>query len=869
MNKFRKSISITIWFIFLLSAFVYGQQDKLVPPEEFLGFKVGADFKLARWEQIVKYFNIVGNSSDRVLVRELGKTTEGNPFIMAVISDPQTISEREKYKNIQKRLADPRGLSEEEEKLLIKEGKTVIMVTCNIHSTEIASTQMAIELLYKLAVDDDSRTMEILKNDIILLVPSVNPDGVNRVVDWYYESLDTPWEGGRMPWLYQKYVGHDNNRDWYMLTQVETRILTKILYTEWFPEITYDIHQMGSGGARFFVPPFFDPVNPNVHPMIHESLKLIGGHIVTDLSAEGKTGVITNAIYDNWWHGGNRTSPYRHNMVGLLTEAASVRTASPIFQRKSELRGHSRGLPRYEAQVNFAEPWTGGWWRLRDIVDYEEITCYSIFTVAARYREMFLRNYLKIGREAIEKGETEPPFAYLIPEEQKDLPTALKMLEVLKLGGIEIHRANSSFIADEIKYPPETYVILLSQPYRNHVKDLLESQDYPERYLYPGGPAEPPYDMAGWTISFQMGVKCIPVVNRFDADLSIVDEIPSPKGEIINNASYGYVLKNKTNNDFILINRFFPEKGIEFYIAKEGFNISGNRFDPGAVIVNISNSSVKKSFERNAVSLGCELYGISVNPNVSTYRLKLPRMALYQSWAANMDEGWTRWVLEQFEFPYKSLRDAEIRAGNLRERYDVIILPSQGENSIVNGVAEFDMPPQYTGGITDLGVINLQDFVDRGGMLVCMDRSCMYAINRFNLPIKNIVGGLSTNKFYCPGSVLSIELNANHPIAYGMDKKSAAYFARSSAFSIVNEKKDEEILTTAKNTEVIAKYSDKVLLLSGWIIGADVIKSQPAIIETMFGEGKIILFGFKVQNRGQPHQTFRLLFNSIYYSGME
>jgi len=869
MKRFRKSIFITIWFILLLSAFVYGQQNKLISPEEFLGFKVGADFKLARWEQIVKYFNIVGNFSDRVFIRELGKTTEGNPFIMAVISDAQTISERERYKNIQKRLADPRGLSEEEEKLLIKEGKTVIMVTCNIHSTEIASSQMAIELLYKLAVGNDSRIIEILKNDIILLVPSVNPDGVNKVVDWYYKSLETPWEGGGMPWLYQKYVGHDNNRDWYMLTQVETRILTKVLYTEWFPEITYDIHQMGSEGARFFVPPFFDPVNPNVHPLIHESLKLIGGHIVTDLSAEGKTGVITNAIYDNWWHGGNRTSPYRHNMVGLLTEAASVRIASPIFQRKSELRGHSRGLPKYEAQVNFAEPWTGGWWRLRDIVDYEEITCYSIFTVAARYREMFLRNYLKLGKDVIEKGKTEQPFAYLIPEEQKDFPTALKMLEILKLGGVEIHRANSSFIADEIKYPPETYIILLSQPYRNHVKDLLESQDYPERYLYPGGPAEPPYDMAGWTLPFQMGVKCIPVVNRFDADLSIVEEIPSPKGKIINNASYGYVLKNKINNDFILINRFFHEKGMEFYVAKEGFNISGNRFDPGAVIVNISNSSVKKSFERNAVSLGSELYGISVKPNVGTYSLKLPRMALYQSWAANMDEGWTRWVLEQFEFPYKSLHDAEIRAGNLRERYDVIILPSQGENSIVNGVAEFDMPPQYTGGITDLGVINLQDFVDRGGILVCLDRSCMFGINRFNLPIKNIVDGLSTNKFYCPGSVLRIELNANHPIAYGMDKKSAAYFARSSAFSIVNEKKDEKILTTAKNTEVIAKYSDKVLLLSGWIVGADVIKSQPAIIETMFGEGKIILFGFKVQNRGQPHQTFRLLFNSIYYSNME
>ena len=864
----RISIIITA-IIFLIDSFLYGQEKGIISPEEFLGFKVGADFKLARWEQIVKYFNIVDDNSDRVFVRELGKTTEGNPFIMAEISNPQTIKNIEKYKSIQKGLADPRGLSKEEEESLIKEGKTVVMVTCNIHSTEIASSQMAMELLYKLAAENDAKTLEILDNVIVLLVPSMNPDGIDKVVDWYYKSLGTPWEGGSMPWLYQKYVGHDNNRDLYMLTQVESKILTKMMYFEWFPEITYDIHQMGSTGARYFVPPFFDPVNPNVHPLIHETLKLIGGHIVTDLSANGKTGVITNAIYDNWWHGGNRTTPYRHNMFGLLTEAASVRIASPIFQRKSELRGHQRGLPNYEPQVNFVEPWQGGWWRLRDVVDYEEITCYSIFTVAARYREMFLQNYMKLAKEAIEKGKIEPPFAFIVPEKQKDLPTALKMLEILKLGGVEIHRANKEFKADGIEYPKGSYVILLSQPYRSHIKDLLESQDYPERYLYPGGPAEPPYDIAGWTLSFQMGITCIPVVNSFEVDLSTIENIPQPKGKIIEGGSYGYVIKNNLNNDFILMNKYLLKKVIECNVAMEQFSVSGNKFEPGALIVKIIDTNVKKSFEKDAISLGCNLYGITSKPIVKTYTLKPPRTALYQSWTANIDEGWTRWVLEQFEFPYNTLYDAEVRAGNLNERYDVIILPSQSENSIVNGVDENDMPPQYTGGITKLGVVNILDFVDKGGTLVCLDGSCMFAINRFKLSVKNALTNLSTKDFYCPGSVLSIELNNNHPIGYGMDKKSSAYFAGSSAFSLDDEKKEEKILTVAKDSEVIAKYSDKVLLLSGWIIGENHIKGKPSIIEVKFGDGKIILFGFKVQNRGQPHQTFRLLFNSIYYSSME
>ncbi|MCZ6680097.1 MAG: M14 family metallopeptidase, partial [Candidatus Poribacteria bacterium] len=521
----RRKFYLSIGILGLLLTVVPAQA-QIISPEEAIGFPVGTDYKLARWEAITQYLRSLATNADRVMLEERGKTTEGLDFVLVTISSPENLANLDRYKAIQRKLADPRGQDETELDRLCHEGKAVVLINCNLHSTEVASSQMAMELAYQLATKDTPQVREILENVIILLIPSTNPDGLNMVVDWYDRTVGTPYEASPMPWLYHKYTGHDNNRDWFMLTQVESQIVTEILYKAWFPEVVYDVHQMGNAGARFIIPPYFDPVNPNIPPLLQRELSLIGAQMALELTAQGYTGVLSNAVYDTWWNGGFRTVPYRHNMVGILTEAASVNIASPIFQPRLSLKGHRRGLGGYAQQTNFPEPWPGGWWRLRDIIEYEEVAVYSILSRVAKQKVMFLSNFYKLGLHAVEKGKGEPPRAFLVPTKQRDLNTALKMLEILQRGGVEIHRADASFIADGVEYPEGTYVVSMAQPFRAHAKDFLEVQRYPQRRAAPGAPPERPYDITGWTVPLQMGVKVVRVVNTFDADLTLLEEIP-------------------------------------------------------------------------------------------------------------------------------------------------------------------------------------------------------------------------------------------------------------------------------------------------------------------------------------------------------
>ncbi|RJP22779.1 MAG: peptidase M14 [Candidatus Omnitrophota bacterium] len=857
--------TVILSFLLFVVSSLPGFAAALPSPEEFLGHPVGADFQLARWDRITSYFQLAGKESDRVIVEDIGPTTEGNSYLLATISSADTIREIDRYKSIQRKLSHPNEMSEGERDTILQQAKTVILISCSIHSNEIGASQMAMELLYQLATGDDERTREILANDIILLVPSANPDGIDKVIDWYESSLGKPWEGQGMPWLYQKYTGHDDNRDWFMVTQKETQILTRVLYHEWYPCIIYDLHQMGSEGSRFFVPPFFDPINPNVDPVIHESLKLIGGHMATELAENGKKGVITNAMYDNWWHGGNRTTPYRHNMVGLLTEAASPRIASPIFQRKSELKGHTRGLPSYAPQVNFADPWDGGWWRLRDVVDYERIACYALFTVGARYRDRFNRNYLELNEKAIRLGQEIPPFAFLVPRNQRDLPTAERLLQILLVGGVDIAVAEDTFLADGVQYDKGDYIIYAAQPYRNHVKDLLDPQEYPDRFLYPGGPAESPYDVAGWTLSYQMGVNVIPVQRPFSTQTRPADLNRFTEGGVTGNGPI-FISKNYTTNDFILLNRLFDSQ-IAVSIAMKNI-VMGNHHEtisPGSLLIAPADSTQQNELIRWGRELGLQLSRTTLSlPNDEVMEVPKPRVGLFQPWAASMDEGWTRFVLEQFEFDYETIHNAGIRAGNLNQRYDVIILPDVGTSTIMDGMSESTTAPEYIGGIGNAGVAHLQEFVEQGGRLLCLDSSSLFAIRYFSLPVKNALAGIGKDTFFCPGSILRIHLNSDSPIAYGMSRRAAAYFAHSYAFDIITGTTEQNPAgPIVGKPEIVATYDDTTTLLSGWILGESKLQNKSAVVSIPYGQGKVILYGFRVQHRAQPHGTFRLLFNGI------
>jgi hypothetical protein len=848
-------------FIVLVAATVSGADAPT--PESHLGFRPGADSHLASWPQVVSYFRKVDESSNRVQVRELGQTTEGRPYIMAIVASPETLASLNDYRKIQNRISDSRILvGDPPGSESIKSSKIVVLITCSIHSDETASTLMAMELLHDLATRDDPETREILDQTILLLVPSANPDGVDKIAAWYERSKGHPWEGSGMPELYHKYAGHDTNRDWFMLNLKETQLLTRVLYKEWFPTLTYDVHQMGARGARLFVPPFFDPINPNLDPRIHQSIALIGAHMAADLAANGKRGVLTHAMYDNWWNGGNRTTPQRHNMVGVLTEAAGVKLASPIFIEKDQLRATTRGFSDMRPATNFVDPWPGGWWRLRDIVEYELICSKSILTLAARYKNAFQSNYLSLARDAIAKGKTEPPFAWIVPAEQDDVGRASEMVRILQDSGVEVQRARSSFRADGATFPAGSWILRAAQPYRAHVKDMMERQVYPSRFTATGA-AEPPYDVAGWTLPLQMGVRSVAIGDPFKAEEEPVDRVDLMKGGVEDVAgAKGFVILNRSNDDFIVLNALTAEK-VDLYLLLRP-TPADRVFPSGAIWVPKTERS-RAVLDRVLPSTSTRAYAVARSFNDPGDRdvvspLHPQRIGLYQPWVPSMDEGWTRLVLEKFRFPYQTLHNSDVQAGNLHERIDTLVIPSIAPRILREGWAVNDTEPAYTGGLKSEGIDAIHSFVREGGTLVCFGNSCTFAVEELKLPVNDALKGVTTSTFYGPGSIVRLSYSHTEPLASpilaGMPREGSAYFDRSLAFDVPPN----------SSARVLARYSEIGPLESGWLLGPEKLQGKAALVEVPLGQGRVILFAFPPQHRGQTHGTFRLLFNTLFRS---
>ncbi|HEX8559061.1 MAG TPA: M14 family zinc carboxypeptidase [Pyrinomonadaceae bacterium] len=801
---------------------------RLPSPREALGFAPGDDRTIADWGQIRDYFSRLDRASDRVAVRQIGETTQGRPLFVAFVSAAENIRELDRYREIQRRLADPRLVASDAERdRLIREGKTVVVVSCSIHSTEIVASQMSMQLAYELAAARDAETREILDNTILILIPSPNPDGIDIVADWYRRSLGKPWEGTEPPELYHHYAGHDDNRDWFMLNLAETRAVTRLLWKEWFPQLVYDVHQQGANGSRFFVPPFYDPPNPHIAPLLLREVGLVGHKIAADAEAAGFRGVITNAMYDTWWHGGFRTAPYYHNSIGILTEAASARLMTPARVTPEQLRrASSRGMPTALPDgptTNFPNPWPGGEWRARDIMGLEMVASRAVLSMAARHRERYLRNFYELGRRALEwprgGGEGEGVLAYVIPAGQGRDEAVAKLVTLLVEQGVEVQRMDAELhltlatppaggrgaVYNDAREPPHewplgSYLVFLRQPYRANVQALFERQVYPDRLS--GGAPERPYDVAGWTLPMQMGVEAYPV-----------RAIREPEGRRRLTPVGGEV---EVRRDLGLVTR-----------ATAGGRAGGAR---GA-------ASVKY-----------------VSPVQNPLR-RAVRLALYRSWTGSMDEGWTRWLFDTFNVPYASLRDAEVRAGGLRSKYDVIVLPSMRLREIVEGRAKETAPAEFTGGVTEAGVANLRRFVEEGGTLVCWDDSTDFAIKSFDLPVRNVLDGVRPSEFYCPGSVLRVEVETAHPLARGFAPQADVYFVNSAAFDV----------TDPARARVVARYAARKeeVLRSGWLLGAERLAGRAALVEATLGRGRVVLFGFRPQHRGQTWGSFPLIFNAV------
>ena len=762
-------------------------------PKSVLGFNPTDDKTIADWQQITDYFAKLDKASDRVLVREIGKTTLGKPLIVAFISSPDNIKHLDKYRAINEKLADPRTIRGQAElDDLIKEGKTVVSISCSIHSTEIVASQMSMNLAYELATANDDDTKEILNNTILLLIPSSNPDGVTIVADWYRKTLGTKAEGMSPPELYHYYAGHDDNRDWFMLNLKETQAITKFFWQEWFPEIVYDVHQQGQNASRFILPPFFDPPNPRVSPVLLREVGLMGYKMAADLQSKNIAGVATNSTYDTWWHGGFRSAPYFHNSIGILSEAASANLMSPITVTPDDLRRNRgvRGLPSVlETATNYPDAWGGGLWRPVDIANIEMTASRSLLQMAAKFRPRYLQNFYNLGKANLEPKSDEPQ-AYIVTAGQPNAETVSRFLEILMAQGIEVQQmtheldvAHEQGKNDYHEVPLGSFLIFVNQPQKNNVLSLFEKQEYPHR-VNANGEAEVPYDVAGWTLPLQMGVDTVAAWSIKDLD--------KHRGD----------LKPMQNIDQV------------------------------RAVLNLQ--PVNEPFAKKP------------NPLKTN-----PRIGLYKGYTGSMDEGWTRLVLDTFQISFRSLSDKDFRENNLN--VDAIILPADRENTIVKGITGDRYPAEYTGGITEKGVENLKKFVENGGKLICFDDSCELAIKEFGLPIRNVLTGLRRNEFYNPGSIVQLTVNTADPLAKGLNAETPAYFISSAAFEISDNSK----------VRTVARYADKDALLSGWMLGEKYLNGKTALAEVDYGKGKIVLFAFRPQHRGQTWGTFPFIFNAL------
>jgi hypothetical protein len=822
---------------------------KILSPEEHLGYLVGTEKKLADWLEIVEYFMKVGKVSPRVHIENLGETTEGNPFILATITSEENMNKLEELRETQLKLNKSYDLSDEEAEALMTKGKTVVLITCSIHSTEVGGSQMSMELLHRLASDNSVEVREILDNVVFLLVPSLNPDGNRKVAEWYKKYLGTEYEGSSPPYVYHKFAGHDNNRDWYMFTLKETQLAISKIHNVWHPQIVYDIHQMGQKGPRFYVPPFIDPMEPNVDPILQSGVNFMGISMADALAREDKKGVAVHWVFDGWTPA--RAYQHYHGGIRILSEAASVNIASSIEIEKDEL-DERQGFNPHEARWNHPMPWSGGRWTLRDIIEYELTAAFACLQTAAKFRKRWLKGTLDMGRKS--HNPQGGPYGFVIPAEQRDPGAVFELIRVLRMGDVEVDKAVAPVTVDGVEYPAESYFIRYAQPYGKFAKALLEKQVYPDLRDSPDMPPKVPYDVTGHTVSIQLGVDVVEVSGVFDAAFEIVDAPVLKAGWISGEGKY-YVFDSAPNYATRAVNRLLDE-GYAVSRSFEEVEIEDNVLKPGAYMVEAKPGLVKL-LDEMANMYGLEFTGFE-NPLRDTFELTKPKIGIYRAWLPNADEGWLRMVLDEYGFSYVNLYPEDIRAGNLADKINVLIIPDLSSDAIMNGMKgtqNYDpamYETKYTQGVEETGNKKVLEFLEKGGTVITLNRSCEYAVKELWAEAELPLEGLGEKEFYCPGSLLRVLVDNTHPVGYGFSREETIMFLHSPVFNL-------------KYGESVAWYPEADPLISGWILGEEHIRGQTAVAEMPAGDGTIIMIGCPPHFRNQNRATFKLLFNSIYY----
>lgn len=854
-----------VLLILLLVAPTLQAQSRITTPKQQFGFNIGDDYMLANYSQLVDYWKKLDGQSDRMSMVDIGKTAEGRTIYMAIITSPANHRKLDRLKQIARRLALAEDISEEDAAAMSREGKAAVWIDGGLHADETLGAQQLIEMVYQMVSRTDAETMRLL-DDVVLLAVCVNPDGLDLVANWYMQQADPVRRStAGLPRLFQKYTGHDNNRDFYMSSQPETEAINRVLFREWFPQIVYNHHQAGPEGTVMFAPPFRDPFNYNYDPLVMTALDEAGAAMHSRFALEGKPGVTTRsgANYSTWWNGGLRTSPYFHNMIGLLTETIGSPTPIDIpFVPGKALPNGDLPLPIAPQR-----------WRFRQSIDYSITANRAVMDYASRNKDRLLFNAYRMGRNAIDRGNRDnwtdtparisaveaaagrdptravnssyfqmlrnpalrDPRGYVVPSDQADFLTATKFINVLVKNGVTVHRAARSFAAAGKTYPAGSFVVKTAQAFRPQVLDMFEPQNHPEDFAFPGAPPTPPYDIAGWTLAYQMGVKFDPILDGFDGPFKkLAGEVKPPAGRITGpDDGAGFLLSHAINDSFIAVNRLLSS-GEQVFWLRNSFRSNGSIYAPGTHFIP-AQPGTREKLQRLAVDLGLSFEAVAARPPGDALLLKTLKIGLWDRTGGSIPSGWTRFILEQFEFPFTVESDVNRLAGN----YDVLIFVNDGRADVLSAIPE------------------LRKFMEDGGTVLAIGGSTALAY-RAGLPIVDALGGLAPDKFYIPGSVLEATVDITHPLAFGMGDKANVFVDQSPAFRLDGD-------AVAKGVHAVAWYGSATPLRSGWAWGQQYLEGAAAVVDVSVGKGKLFLYGPEVLFRSQSHGTFKLVFNGIYF----
>ena len=843
-------------------------QDQLPSPTAFFGFKPGSDRQLFTYEKSIDYFKLMDAHSNRLKLIKIGESPMGKPMYVAFISNEQNIANLFKLKEINKQLAINPSLTQAQQEQMIREGRVFVYATLSMHANEVGPAQAAPLIAYELITSKDPEIRSWLDNTVYMMVPSHNPDGMDMVVNNYLKYRGTKYEGASYPGVYNKYVGHDDNRDFITLSQTDTKAIAAVSDTAWYPQVMFEKHQMGSTGVRYFVPPPADAIVQVIDANLWNWMKIFGSNMITEMTDDSLKGVVQQYIFDDYWPGSTETSLWK-NVISMLTECASAKFATPVYVEPTELRAGGKGLAEYKKGINMPDPWKGGWWRLSDIIKYEQSSIKAIIKTAALHKDEILKFRNDLCRKEVNKGKTQPPYFYILPQQQADQSELVDLIRIMQEQGIDMYQLNKNVTVDNFDFHRGDIVIPLAQPYRPFIKEVMEAQTYPVRHFTPGGKVIRPYDITSWSLPLHKGLKSHELDVYAEQVANHISKLPLHFNFMkpIEKSGWGVAFKAGDNESYQDAFDLLAQK-VAVFRTDEAFSVDGTVIPKGSFVVQ-NGSALTKLMPKLTVNP----VALQQKPAVKMHKISMPRIALMETYFHDMDAGWTRFIFDTYHIPFTVVHPGEVEKTDF-SKFDVLIFPDMSKSVLMDGkysesgYYQPNYPPKYTKGIGKKGLQKIMAFVNSGGKVLSWGRSTDLFLGTltiqpkkgekesFVLPYRNLGKSLQKQGLYCPGTFVKVNWKPDHPLTLGMAKQTGIFYRGNPVFRT-------SIPGFDMDRRVIGWFPEDHILLSGYAEHLQLVGNKPIMLWLKKGKGQMVLYGFSPIFRASTPVTYKLVFNAL------